>query len=118
MTKGRDHHARMHTVVVLNQDQLGHGDRELGQKVLGTFLKKARALEGLDAIVMLNSGVRLVAEDSPVRIELSLLEESGVDLVPCGTCLQHYEVTPVAGRVSDMDTILRELSRAAKVITI
>ncbi|MGC6488566.1 MAG: DsrE family protein [Planctomycetota bacterium] len=108
----------MDTIVVLNKDQMGHGDRGLGQKVLGTFLKKSVALRGFTAIVFFNSGVRLVAADSPVLAELRMLEERGVDIVPCGTCLAHYDVTPQVGAVSDMDTILRELDRAAKVITI
>ncbi|MFO1010626.1 MAG: DsrE family protein [Planctomycetota bacterium] len=108
----------MHTVVVLNQDQMGHGDRALGQKILGTFLKKAIALGGFEAIVLYNSGVKLVAEDSPVLAELALLEERGVDLVPCGTCLTHFGIAPKVGKVSDMDSILKELDRAAKVITL
>lgn len=108
----------MDTIVVLNQDQMGHGDPTLGRKILGTFLKKAIALPEFRAIVFYNAGVKLVGPDSPVLIELRLLEERGVDLVPCGTCLQHFGVTPAVGKVSDMDSILRELGRAGKVITL
>ena len=108
----------MDTIVVLNKDQMGHGDRDLGQKVLGTFLKKSIALKDFTAIVFFNSGVKLVSEGSPVLAELQMLEERGVDVVPCGTCLNHYGVEPKVGEVSDMDTIVQELSRAAKVITI
>ncbi|MBX3462481.1 MAG: sulfurtransferase-like selenium metabolism protein YedF [Planctomycetes bacterium] len=108
----------MDTILVLNQDQMGHGDRQLGQKVLGTFLRKAITLPGLAAIACYNAGVRLVAPDSPVLAELRLLEERGVDVLPCGTCLAHYGITPAVGAVSDMDTIVRELGRAAKVITL
>ena len=108
----------MRTVVVLNQDQMGHGERELGRKILATFLRKALALDGLDAIVLFNSGVRLLGRDSPVLAELTLLAERGIDLVPCGTCVQHYGVELSIGRESDMDSILRELSAAEKVITL
>lgn len=108
----------MDTVVVLNQDQMGHGDRALGQKILGTFLKKAIALPDFSAIVFYNSGVKLVGPDSPVLTELRLLEERGIDLVPCGTCLQHFGITPAVGRTADMDSILRELGQATKVITL
>jgi len=108
----------MDTIVVLNQDQMGHGDRALGQKVLGTFLRKSIALPEFRALLFYNSGVRLVAPDSPVLTELRLLEERGVDLVPCGTCLSHYGVTPAIGQVADMDSIVREMGRAAKVITL
>ena len=41
-----------------------------------------------------------------------------MDIVPCGTCLAHYDVSPQVGEVSDMDTIVQELGRAAKVITL
>lgn len=108
----------MHTVVVLNQDQMGHGDRALGQKILGTFLKKSIALPDFTALVFFNAGVKLVAADSPVLAELRLLEERGVDLVPCGTCLQHFQITPAVGKVADMDAIVREIGRAAKVVTL
>lgn len=108
----------METVLVLNQDQMGHGDRALGQKVLGTFLKKAIALHGLTAIVFYASGVKLVAADSPVLTELRLLEERGIDMIPCGTCINHYGVTPAVGKISDMDTVMAELARAEKVITL
>lgn len=108
----------MDTIVVCNQDQMGHGDRALGQKILGTFLKKSIALQDFTAIVFFNAGVKLVAADSPVLAELRLLEERGVDLVPCGTCLQHFQITPAVGKVADMDAIVREIGRAAKVVTL
>lgn len=108
----------MDTIIVCNKDQLGHGDRDLGQKVLGTFLKKSIALPNFTAIVFFNAGVKLVAKDSPVVAELQSLEERGVDIVPCGTCLAHYGIEPAVGEVSDMDSIIKEIGRAAKVVTI
>ena len=108
----------MKTVVVLNNEQMGHGDRDLGHRILKTFLQKVRALRDLEAVVFFNSGVKLVAADSPVRAELTLLAEQGIDVVPCGTCLQHYAVEPAVGAVGSMDEILAEMNRAEKVITL
>lgn len=108
----------MATVVVCNQDQMGHGDRALGQKILATFLRKSVRLPEFTAIVLYNRGVKLVAADSPVLAELQALEAGGVDLVPCGTCLQHFGITPAVGAVADMDAILREIGAATKVITL
>jgi hypothetical protein len=108
----------MQTVVVLNQDQMGHGDRALGQKILATFLRKSIALPEFEAILFYNTGVRLVSADSWVLGELRALEERGVEIVPCGTCLQHFGITPAVGKVSDMDTIVAELGKAVKVITL
>ncbi len=108
----------MSTTLVLSRAQLGDGDRALGQKVLGTFLRKAIALTGLRAILFYNDGVRLVAEDSPVLAELHMLEERGVELVPCGTCLEFHGIQPQVGKVGTMDQIVREMDRAEKVISL
>jgi len=108
----------MDTIVVCNKDQMGHGNRDLGQKILGTFLKKSITLPGFTASVFVNSGVKLVASDSPGLAELRSLAERGVDILPCGTCLNHYRVEPALGSVSEMDSIVLELGRAQKVITI
>ena len=108
----------MQTVLVLDRDQMGSGDPDLGARILKTFLQKAVALQDLDAILMFNLGVKLTAADSPVLQELGMLDERGVELVPCGTCLQHYGVTPAVGKVGSMDEILGEIERAEKVLTL
>ena len=108
----------MNTVIVLNHDQMGHGDAELGQKILGTFLSKIPSLREVSAIALYNSGVKLLAESSPVLSELTMLEENGVDLLPCGTCVKHYGVELATGEISTMDQIIQELDRAEKVVTL
>ena len=110
--------AAMKTVVLLNKAQMGHGSRDLGERILKTFLQKAIALQDLDAVLLFNEGVRLTGADSPVRAELAMLEERGVDLVPCGTCLEFYGVAPSVGSVGSMDEILQALDRAGKVVTL
>lgn len=108
----------MKTILALTHDQLGIGDRDLGQKVLATMLRKLLGAFGkLEAIVFFNSGVKLACEGSPVLVELGQLHDAGVELMPCGTCLAHYGLTPKVGQVSDMDSILREMAKAAKVVS-
>ena len=108
--------SRMSTLIVIKRTQLGEGDPALGQIVLGTFLRKAIALEELTTIAFFNSGVQLTSSESPVLAELTMLEERGVDILPCGTCAEHYGVTPAVGNVSNMDDIIMEMNRATKII--
>lgn len=111
----------MKTAVVINGNGMGHGDAELGRKILGTFFTKAvGAFEALEAIVFYNAGVRCLVEGSPYLPALSTLDEHGVDLIACGTCVDALEVRERirVGEVGSMDRILRELERAAKVITL
>jgi len=110
----------MKTVIVLNNDQMGHGAPELGQKILGTFLRKLTAMRYVTAIVLFNSGVKLVTRGSPVLAELIHLHEAGVDIRPCGTCLEFYGLKDqlAVSTISGMDDIIRELDAAEKVITL
>lgn len=111
----------MKTVVVLNREGMGEGDPALGQKILLAFLNKAsHALPGLEAVVLYNGGVKLVCEGSAHLPALTLLEEQGVDVIACGTCVDHFGLRERvrAGQVGDMDQILGELAAAAKVITL
>lgn len=110
----------MHTVVILNNDQMGTGDRCLGQKILGTFLRKAVSIESLHALVLYNAGVKLVVAGSPVLPELTQLHERGIEILPCGTCLDAYGLSGqvAVSRPSNMDEIVAALSKAAKVITL
>ena len=108
----------MKTVIVLNNDQMGQGATALGQKILTTFLRKSPAMKQVTCIVLYNNGVKLVCPGSPVLTELVQLHEAGVDLKPCGTCLEYYQLTPAVGHASNMDEIVRELDAAEKVITL
>lgn len=108
----------MSTVIVIASEQMGVGDAELGVRLLRTFLQKVRSLKDLEACLFYNGGVKLVGPDSPVRGELTMLEELGVDLIPCGTCLQHFAIEPAVGQVGSMDAILAEIDRADKVVTL
>ncbi len=106
----------MKTVLLLTRDTLGQGDPVLGRRLLGAFLARGHAFGDLDAIVFMNDAVRLVAEGSPVIAELTALHEAGVDLHPCGTCLDHYGLAPIPCAPSNMDAIVRVLGAATKVI--
>ena len=108
----------MNTVLALNNDQMGQGDAELGRKLLGAFLSKSPVMKNLTGIVLYNAGVKLIVKDSPVLPALKHLHDAGVDLFPCGTCLEYYGLKPELVRASDMDEIIRELDRAEKVITL
>jgi hypothetical protein len=110
----------MRTVVVLGHEFMGHGDADLGRKILATFLRKSPAFNKLSAVVLFNAGVKLACAGSPVLVELQQLHDAGVDIKPCGTCIDFLGLREqvAVGQVSNMDEIIDELSKAAKVITL
>lgn len=110
----------MSTVVIVNSDAMGHGDAALGQTILGSFLGKARRLHDLEALCFYNAGVKLLCAGSPVLQHLVALSDAGVDLVACGTCVDHFGLGDRlrVGTITGMDDILARMARATKVITL
>jgi hypothetical protein len=41
-------------------------------------------------IALVNSGVRLACADPPVLDHMKTLEESGISILSCGTCIVHF----------------------------
>jgi selenium metabolism protein YedF len=108
-------------VVVVNADSMGRGDEGLGAKLLGNFLRTLTTLEQKpEAIVFYNGAVKLLGQGTAHAEALHALEEAGVDLLACVTCLEFFALTEklAAGKVSNMREIAQRLMGASKVITI
>jgi selenium metabolism protein YedF len=109
------------TVVIINGESMGRGSDELGKRLVGNFLRTLAGLEAKpDAIIFYNAGVRLLAKDSPCLDGLKALDDAGVDLLACVTCLDFYGLQDklALGQVSNMREIAQRLMTAGKVITV
>jgi selenium metabolism protein YedF len=108
------------TVIILHAETLGRGDDALGAKLMGSYLRTLGAVEPHpDAIVLYNAAVRLLAPGSPHLEALRALDDAGVDLLACVTCLEFYDLTKTLalGTVSNMREIVQRTAAAAKVVT-
>ena len=109
------------TVFAVNGETMGRGDDALGAKLMGSFLRTLAASEAKpEAVVFYNAAVRLLAPESPHLEALRALDDAGVDLLACVTCLEFYALTDrlAVGQVSNMREIVARLSGAGKVVTI
>jgi len=76
-------------------------------------------LERMPAVITFyNSGVKLAAKDSEVAGYLQEIEKKGVELILCGTCVDHFKLEgkTCAGKIGDMYLILEKLSASGNVI--
>ncbi|MDW7772279.1 MAG: sulfurtransferase-like selenium metabolism protein YedF [Desulfobulbaceae bacterium] len=108
------------TVVYINSDHMGRGDDELGALLMGNFLTTlGDFLHDVSHLLLVNAGVRLACEDSDKADILAMLEGSGVEILCCTTCLNHFNIKDrlKTGQVSNMFTIVEILTNARKVIT-
>ncbi|MGJ7919555.1 DsrE family protein [Neobacillus sp. LXY-4] len=107
-------------VILVSSDQLGKGDKELGEGILETFFTLLKQREEVPvAVFFMNSGVYTLTDQSFVSVHLKELEDRGVDILACKTCVDHYQLEEklVAGKISGMAQFI-ELAAQYEVITI
>jgi selenium metabolism protein YedF len=108
-------------VVLITTDRLGTGSEELGKILMKAFLNTLwDASPRPGKILLMNDGVRLTVEGSDVLDTLHLLENEGVEIYSCGTCLAYYELTDKldVGMVTNMYETVESLLSSDKVIKI
>jgi selenium metabolism protein YedF len=111
----------MEKVIVVNSDKMGQGDEELGARLMSNFLKTLlNAEKKPKMLVLYNSGVKLTAKGSPVLETLQSLENLGVEIICCGTCVNYYGLADLiqAGRVTNMPEIVKVLTEGGNIVTV
>ena len=107
------------TVVVIDSLHMGKGDVELGRILMKGFIYTLYEIEELPkTILFYNEGVKLAIEGAESLQDLKSLEERGVEILSCGTCLNFYGITEKlrVGSVTNMYTILERQMKATRVI--
>lgn len=107
-------------VILVSSNTLGKGADELGEGILETFFTLLKQREDLPvAIFFMNSGVLTLTKDSLISLQLHELEEKGVDILACKTCVEYYNVANelAAGKISGMAQFL-DLAAQYEVLTI
>jgi intracellular sulfur oxidation DsrE/DsrF family protein len=108
-------------VLLVTNDGMGRADQELQHRLMGTYLQLLDENNQLpEVICFYTEGVKLVVHGSPVIDQLQSLQEKGVLLVICNTCLKYYNLVDqvAVGIVGGMTDIIEAQWRANKVITL
>lgn len=109
------------TVLFISAWAIGRGPEELQDVLIRGFLHTLNEVSPLpDTIIFINTGVKLTVENSPVLEDLQALEEQGVEILICGTCLNYFGLTEqvAVGTISNMYTIAETLLGAGKVVAV
>lgn len=107
------------TVVAVGSDRMGEGSEELGRILIKSFIFALTQLDDLpDKILFYNGGAKLTVEGSESLEDLKVLEEQGVEIMTCGTCLDYYGIKDrlAIGGVTNMYSIVETLQNAMSVI--
>jgi sulfur relay (sulfurtransferase) complex TusBCD TusD component (DsrE family) len=112
------------SLILVTQTGLGTtlpGDESFGIEMLDKFFHTLEIRpEKPMAICFYTEGVKATVEDSPFLLALKVLEQDGVRLVACKTCLEHYGLLEeqAVGEAVGMSDIVGFMAEADRVITI
>lgn len=108
-------------VIAIMSDKMGNGNDELGGVLIKGFLFALTESNPLPkAILFLNGGVELTTKNEATVEHVKKLEELGVEILSCGTCLDYYGLKEElkVGSITNMYTIVENMKSSSKLITI
>lgn len=107
-------------VVVIRSSVMGEGDPELGKVLIKGFIYALSQQEDLPKTMLFyNGGAHLTCEDSASLDDLKELEQRGVRILTCGTCLNFYGLSEKlkVGEVTNMYEIAETMSKASLIVS-
>ena len=110
---------KKNTVVVLGADHMGEGDEKLGRMLMKGFVYALTQTDQLPKTILLyNSGAYLSCEGSDSLEDLKTLEAEGVEVMTCGTCLNHYGLSEklAVGSVTNLYVIAQTMMGADHIV--
>ncbi|MBM3141650.1 MAG: sulfurtransferase-like selenium metabolism protein YedF [Chloroflexi bacterium] len=99
-------------IFLVQSEGLGRGDEQLGSMLMANFLRLlGESQDKPGSLIFWNAGVRLLCEGSPVLNRLKQLEEQGVELLACSTCLEHFDLMDklAIGKPTTMATSIQSM---------
>ena len=106
------------TLIMFTNKTLGSGSPELGEKLMLNFIKTLFEMENLWRLVFVNESVKLTVGEAQTIEALKNLENKGVSILVCGTCLEYFGILKdkEVGETTNMLDIVTSLEVADKVI--
>ncbi|BBO70471.1 hypothetical protein DSCA_44010 [Desulfosarcina alkanivorans] len=108
-------------MVMVAADCMGSGDDELGARLMINFIKTLKEMgDELWRLVFVNSGVKLTITGAGTLEDLKAMEDAGLSILVCGTCLDHFALLEKkqVGQTTNMLDIVTAMQLADKVINI
>ncbi|MGI5927080.1 MAG: sulfurtransferase-like selenium metabolism protein YedF [Thermacetogeniaceae bacterium] len=107
-------------VVLITSNLFGQGEEGLGKILMKSFLYALTQIENIKQMIFMNSGVFLTTEGSDVLELLKTMEESGVEVLSCGTCLDYYGLKEklAVGKVTNMYAAVEAITTASRSVTL
>jgi intracellular sulfur oxidation DsrE/DsrF family protein len=109
------------TLIQITQNGMGSGDEQLGSLLASNYLTLLNEEEELPRFITLyNAGVKLICKGSTSIEAFKNLEQRGVKIIACKTCLVKFDLLEEVqvGLIGSMRDIIELQKKAEKVINL
>ena len=107
--------------IFISSDKMGQGNDELGEVLIKGYIYTLTETKPYPKhIVFVNSGVKLTTVNEATVENLKILENNGVEILSCGTCLDYYNLKELlqVGTVTNMYNIVEVMNNSLQTISI
>lgn len=107
--------------IVICTEYYGDGNNDLGEALMKSYIYTLTEMEILPKyLIFCNGGVTIPVTNSDYIENLTILEDSGVEILACGACLNFYNLSDKLGigTATNMYNISDILMKVGKVIKI
>ncbi|MDB8790793.1 sulfurtransferase-like selenium metabolism protein YedF [Romboutsia sp. 1001216sp1] len=107
--------------IFISSDKMGQGNDELGEVLIKGYIYTLTETKPYPKhIVFVNSGVKLTTVNEATVENLKILENNGVEILSCGTCLDYYNLKELlqVGTVTNMYNIVEMMNNSLQTISI
>jgi len=108
--------------ILFTSNKIGKGDDTLGQVLMKGYIYTLSEMTELPKYIMfVNSGVELTTKGSESIDDLRALEDRGVEILSCGTCLDYLSIDLsdlAVGSVTNMYTIVDNTTNVKNTLSI
>ncbi|MBS5788683.1 MAG: sulfurtransferase-like selenium metabolism protein YedF [Clostridioides difficile] len=107
--------------IFITKDKMGSGNDELGEVLIKGFVYTLTETKPYPkSILLVNGGIKLSTVNEDTVGNLKILEDAGVEVLSCGTCLDYYDLKDElkVGTVTNMYSIVESLKNSSNTITI
>ncbi|WP_343101929.1 sulfurtransferase-like selenium metabolism protein YedF [Romboutsia sp. MSSM.1001216sp_RTP31141st1_G3_RTP31141_220114] len=107
--------------IFISSDKMGQGNDELGEVLIKGYIYTLTETKPYPKhIVFVNSGVKLTTVNEATVENLKILENNGVEILSCGTCLDYYNLKESlkVGTVTNMYNIVEVMNNSLQTISI
>ena len=107
--------------IFISSDKMGQGNEELGEVLMKGFIYTLTESKPYPKQILLVNGAITLSTTNKATIEnLKILEDEGVEILSCGTCLDYYGLKEdlQVGSVTNMYNIVEALKNSINTISI